>query len=311
MRIDGASAEEHAGIPGAGRNGLAEAIARWTRGVALCETAIPGLSLHRWDAPTEPTSYLLGPSICLIGQGRKRVLLGDEVHVYDAHGFLLTSVDLPLTAQIVEASVERPYLGLTLALDLRTVARLILEHPAPISRTPEDRLGLAVGRVSPPLLGAFLRLLDLLAQPQDIPALSPLILQEICYRLLVGEQGARLRRIVSAESHAYRVARAIDWIKDNFRESFRIEDLAALAGLSASAFHVHFRAMTAMSPLQFQKKMRLSEARRLMFAEHADASTAAFAVGYESPSQFSREYARLFGTPPRRDIRSLSGIPAD
>ncbi|HYA71940.1 MAG TPA: AraC family transcriptional regulator, partial [Roseiarcus sp.] len=177
-------------------------------------------------------------------------------------------------------------------------------------RAPRDCLGIAVSKVSPPLRDAFLRLLGLLAHPQDIPALAPLIKQEIFYRLLTGEQGPRLRQSISAESHGYQIARTIDWLKDNYRKPFKVEDLAAKAGLSASAFHNRFRAVTAMSPLQFQKRMRLSEARRLMFTQHMDASTAAFEVGYESPSQFSREYRRLFGGPPLRDIRGLNQVSA-
>lgn len=271
---------------------------------------LPGLSLHRWEEPTEPTSYMLAPSICLIGQGRKRVLLGGDAYVYDAHSFLITSLDLPVTAQIIEASPGKPYLGLTLELDLRAIAQLMLNHAAPVACSPQDRLGIAIGTLSPPLLDAFERLLALLAQPQDIPALAPLIKQEIFYRLLTGDQGPRLRQIVSIESHGHQIARAIDWLKGNFRKPVKVEDLAAQAGLSVSAFHNHFRAMTAMSPLQFQKKMRLSEARRLMFAENMDAGTAAFAVGYESPSQFSREYSRLFGAPPLRDIKNLSQVSA-
>ena len=176
----------------------------------------------------------------------------------------------------------------------------------PASRAPRERLGVAVSEVSLSLLDAFQRPLDLLEHSQGAVALAPLVKQEIFYRLLVGEQGPRLRQITSAENHSYQIARAIDWLKDHFKQSFKIEDLAAQAGLSTSAFHNHFRAMTAMSPLQFQKRIRLNEARRLMFTEHVDASTAAYDVGYESPSQFSREYRRLFGAPPMRDVRKLS-----
>lgn len=288
--------------------GLASAIAQWTTEKNSLAPLIPGLSLHRWDAPTDPTSYMLAPSICLIGQGSKRVFLGAGAYMYDEHRFLVTSLDLPLTAQIVEASSEKPYLGLTLELDLRVLAQLMLDHPAAAPRSPQDRLGIAIGDLSSPLRDAFERLLDLLSHPDDISALAPLIKQEIFYRLLTGEQGPRLRQIVSIENHGHQIARAIGWLKDNFRQPFKVEDLAASTGLSVSAFHAHFRTMTAMSPLQFQKKMRLSEARRLMFAENMDAGTAAFAVGYESPSQFSREYSRLFGAPPLRDIKNLSQV---
>ena len=281
-------------------------IAQWTEGKNRFDTSIRGLSLHRWDTPTEPTSYMLAPSICLIGQGRKRLFLGEDSYIYDANKFLITSVELPVTAQILEASREKPYLGLTMELDLRLIAQLILDHDMPSARSPKDRLGISVGEVSAPLLDAFIRLLDLLEHPSDIPALAPLVQQEIFYRLLMGEQGPRLRQITSAGNHGYQIARAIDWLKENFSKPIKVEELAGKVGLSVSAFHNHFRAMTALSPLQFQKKMRLNEARRLMLAEHLDASRAAFEVGYESPSQFSREYSRLFGSPPMKDIKNLA-----
>ncbi len=290
---------------GNGELTLADTIAQWTTGKNSLDTSIKGLSLHRWETPTEPTSYMLPPSICLIGQGRKRLFLGDETYVYDAHRFLITSVDLPVVAQIIEASSERPYLGLTMELDLRMIAQLMLDSDMPSSRPSRDRLGIAISEVSLPLLDAFNRMLALLEHPDDIPALAPLIQQEIFYRLLMGEQGSRLRQIASAENHGYQIARSIEWLKSNFDKQIKIEELADKAGLSISAFHNHFRSTTAMSPLQYQKRMRLNEARRLMLTQHIDASRAAYEVGYESPSQFSREYTRLFGTPPMRDIKKL------
>lgn len=269
------------------------------------DSPIRGLDLHRWEAPTEPTSYMLAPSICLIGQGKKRLVLGDEVYDYDAHQFLITSVDLPVVAHITEASRDTPYLGLTMELDLRVLAQLMLDRDMPSDRSSKERLGIAVGEVSPPLLDAFNRLLDLLEHPDDIPALAPLIQREILYRLLKGDQGPRLRQIVTVGNHGYHISRAIDWLKGNFDKPVKVEEMASKAGLSLSAFHNHFRAITAMSPLQYQKRMRLNEARRLMLTEHLDASRAAFQVGYESPSQFSREYSRQFGAPPARDIKNL------
>ncbi len=283
---------------------LADQIARWTAGKNRFDGPIPGLALHRWETPTEPTSYLLPPSLCLIGQGRKRLFLGEDAYVYDAHRFLLTAVDLPVVTQIIEASSNQPYLGLTLELDLRMVAQVMLGREVALAR-PTDCLGVAVSPVSPRLLDAFQRLIDLLEHPQDIAVLAPLVQQEIVYHLLMGEQGPRLRQITSIGNHSYRIARAIDWLKDHFNQRLRIEDLANQAGLSTSAFHNHFRAVTAMSPLQFQKKMRLNEARRLMLTEHMEAATAAYEVGYDSPSQFSREYSRQFGVPPMRDIKNL------
>ena len=286
-------------------DGLAERIARWSGDRNRLDTPIQGLTLHRWETPTEPTSYMLAPSICLIGQGRKRLFLGEDSYVYDAHRFLITSVDLPVVTQIIEADRQKPYLGLTMELDLRVIAQLMLDNNIASSHLPRDRLGIAVSEVSRPLLDAFNRLLDLLGHPNDIPALAPLIKQEIFYRLMTGEQGPRLRQITAIGNHGYKIARAIDWLKGNFSKPVKVEELARKSGLSVSAFHNHFRSMTAMSPLQFQKRMRLNEARRLMLTEHIDASRAAYEVGYESPSQFSREYSRLFGAPPMRDIKNL------
>jgi AraC-like DNA-binding protein len=300
-----ANAEVRVGGSDSGQLSLAERIARWTAGKEILETRIPGLNLHRWETPTEPVSYMLPPSICLIGQGRKRLFLGEETYVYDTHRFLITSVDLPVVTQVIEASHDKPYLGLTMELDLRAIAQLMVSSDIPATRPPKGSLGIAVSTLSTPLLDAFKRLIDLLDQPDDIPTLAPLVQQEIFYRLLVGEQGSRLRQITSAGNHGYQIARAIDWLKANFSKPIKVEELANKAGLSLSAFHNHFRSTTAMSPLQYQKRMRLNEARRLMLTEHVDASKAAFEVGYESPSQFSREYSRLFGAPPMRDINNL------
>ena len=273
---------------------------------ARIDTDVPGLSLHRWTEPTDPTSYMLAPSICLIGQGRKRLFLGEETFIYDAEHFLITSVELPVVTQIIEASPEKPYLGLTMELDLRLISQLMIDNQITPDKKQTDRCGIGVSRVPGNLNDAFCRLLSLASQPEDIVPLAPLIQQEIFYRLLKSDQGPRLRAITSNANHGYQIARTIEWMKENFSKPVKVEDLANNSGMSVSAFHNHFRSMTAMSPLQFQKKMRLNEARRLMLAEHLDASKAAFEVGYESPSQFSREYSRLFGAPPMKDIRQLS-----
>ncbi|MBB1087296.1 AraC family transcriptional regulator [Lysobacter sp. SG-8] len=289
---------------------LGDRIARWTRDLNRLDTSIPGLVFHRWDTPTEPTSYMLAPSICLIGQGRKRLLLGEGTYVYDAEHFLITAVDLPVVSQILEASRDMPYVGLTLELDLELIARLMVSGDMPARRTPGHPLGIAVSKVPSALLDAFNRLIDLMDAPGDIPMLAPLVKQEIFYRLLTGEQGELLRRIGTVGNHGYQVSRSIDWLKSNYSKPVRVEDLASRAGLSVSAFHAHFRAITALSPLQFQKRIRLNEARRLMLTERIDAADAAFKVGYESPSQFSREYSRHFGAPPMRDIKKLGEMPA-
>lgn len=284
---------------------LADRIARWAAQEQRFDSPIPGLILHRWTVPTAPTSYLLPASICLIGQGRKRLFLGEESYIYDAHRFLVTSVDLPVVSQVLEASDASPYLGLTLELDFRAIAQLILDRGMSPDEPSKELLGVAVSDVTPRLLDAFNRLIDLLDSPEDIPVLAPLIKQEIFYRLLQSEQGPRLRQITSVGHHGYRISRAIEWLKSNFSRPMKVQELASKAGLSLSAFHHHFRAVTSMSPLQYQKRMRLNEARRMMLTERIDVSSAAFNVGYESPSQFSREYSRQFGASPTRDIKQL------
>jgi len=289
---------------------LKNSIARWTEQGELFTTAVPGLSLFRRSEPTEPMTGMYEPSICMVAQGAKRVVLGDDTYVYDAGHYLITSVHLPTVVQVVEASRERPYLGLKLTLDQREIAQLMADSNLPPPRTQQSSRGMATGQVTLPLVTAVQRLIDLLDAEQDIPILGPVIQKEIIYRLLVGDQGARLRQIAAAGSQSHQIARAIEWLKGNFNQPLRIDDLAAQARMSSSTFHHHFRSMTALSPLQFQKQLRLQEARRLMLAERLDAATAAFQVGYESPSQFSREYNRLFGAPPLRDITKLRQMSA-
>jgi len=292
------------------REDLGRRIARLTEDGEKHDTTIPRLSLFRRNEPTGPISSMYEPSICLVTQGAKRVLLGEDTYVYDARNFLITSVHLPTVVQIIEASPEKPYLGLRLKLDMREVSQLMVDSNLPPPRAQQSGRGMATGEVTLPLLFAFQRLLDLLDDEKDIPILAPLINREIIYRLLVGDQGARLRQIASMGSHGNQIAQAVDLLKGNFTRPLRIDDLAQQVNMSTSTLHHHFRALTAMSPLQYQKWLRLNEARRLMLTENQDASTAAFQVGYESPSQFSREYGRLFGTPPLRDITHMKMIPA-
>ncbi len=289
---------------------LRKSIARWTEGGEFHATAIPGLSLFRRDQPAGPISGIYEPSICLAVQGAKRVLLGDDTYIYDSSHYLITSVHLPTIVQIIEATPEIPYLGLRLKFDQRVISQLIMESTLPQPRAQQSGRGMATGEVTAPLINAFLRLTNLLAEEQDIPILAPIIHREIIYRLLVGNQGERLRQIASAGSQSHQISRAIDWLKNNFSQPLIINDLAAHVSMSSSTFHHHFRSMTALSPLQFQKQLRLQEARRLMLAEHLDAANAAFQVGYESPSQFNREYNRHFGAPPLRDITKLRHMTA-
>ncbi|OEA17184.1 AraC family transcriptional regulator [Vibrio parahaemolyticus] len=284
---------------------LAKLIDRWTANANQYDTPISGLRFSRWTTPTPPTSYTHNPSICLIAQGRKRVLLGEESFIYDANHFLISSVDLPIIANIIEASEEQPYLGLIVELDLTEISQLIIDSELAFTQSKEAQKGIAVGELSESLLGAFVRLAELLDEGQNIKILAPIIKREIFYRLLMSEQGTRLHQIVTAGSHSHQIAKAIDWLKNNFVKPLSVGDLASYTGMSKSSFYTHFRSMTSMTPLQFQKKLRLSEARRLMLTENLDAMAATFKVGYESPSQFSREYSRLFGAPPSKDIKSL------
>lgn len=287
---------------------LGRSIARWTDKEYKLTTAIPGLFFFRHDEPTEPMTGMYEPSICMVAQGAKRVKLGEDTYVYDGHHYLITSVHLPTVVQVTEASKEKPYLGLSLKLDLKEISQLMADSNLP-PRTQQSSRGMATGEVTPALVSAVNRLINLLDDEKDIPILAPVIQKEIIYRLLTGDQGERLRQIATAGSQSQQIARAIGWLKSNFSKSVSIDDLAAQASMSSSTFHHHFRSMTALSPLQYQKQLRLQEARRLMLAERMDAANAAFQVGYESPSQFSREYNRLFGAPPLRDITKLRQMP--
>lgn len=286
---------------------LGSLIEKWTRTSNQCgnDTGIPGLRLSRWEAPTPPTSYTHNASICLIAQGKKQVLLGGDSFIYDANHFLISSVNLPITANIMEASKEKPYLGLILELNLQEISQLIVDSDYSGTQNKEAQKGIAVGTLSQPLLDAFVRLLSLMDEPESIKVLAPVIKREIFYRLLMSEQGSRLNQIVTDGSHSHQISKAIEWLKNNFVKPLSVGELAAYSGMSKSAFYTHFRSMTSMTPLQFQKKLRLSEARRLMLTENLDAMATTFKVGYESPSQFSREYSRLFGSPPSKDIKAL------
>jgi AraC-like DNA-binding protein len=290
---------------------LAPIIERHTRGQAPdCVTAIPNLGLWRREQPARPVTCLLEPSVVLVAQGAKRLLVGGEGFDYGIDRFLVTSLDLPANSEVVEASADVPCVGLVFKLDTRVLAELVTQGGLAQGRVLGADRRVGVEEVTVPVLEPFVRLVRLLDEPDAIPTLAPLIQREIHYRLLVGDRSGRLWQIASIGSQSHRIARAIDWLKLNYAQPLSIEDLAARVRMSASSLHHHFRQLTAMSPLQYQKWLRLNEARRLMLNEGADAAAAAFAVGYESPSQFSREYSRLFGAPPRRDVDGLRPRPA-
>jgi AraC-like DNA-binding protein len=283
---------------------LASAVERRAAADGGYETAVPALKLSRFSSPSDLVALVYEPSLCLVAQGAKEVLLADETYRLDPAHFLLVSVDLPVAARVVEASPGRPYLAVRISLDPAAVGELLADGMSVPPLGPPTR-ALAVTPVEVPLLEAVARLVALLDAPQDIVPLSPLVLREITYRVLAGPQGARLRQIAASGAPAQRIAKAIRWLKDHFADPLRVESLAKHARMSPSAFHLHFKGVTAMSPLQYQKRLRLQEARRLMLGDGLDAAEAAFRVGYESPSQFSREYRRLFGAPPRQDVAAL------
>lgn len=287
---------------------LADRIARLTPGDGLHPTAIEPLTLIRMSEPTQPCAAVYEPCLCVVVQGRKQARLGDEIYIYDALNYLVVSVTLPVVGEILTASSAQPYLCLKIGLDLRMLGELVLQSP-PTPPRPVDR-ALFVARTELPLLDALLRLLRLLDTPDEIDVIAPLILREISFRALGGDLGYRLRDLVVADGGGHRVGRAIDLIKTRYAEPLSIEELAGAAHLSVSALHHRFKAATSLSPLQFQKTLRLHEARRLMLSEGLEAAAAAHRVGYESASQFSREYRRLFGAPPRREIVALraSGV---
>jgi len=268
-------------------------------------TAIRELTLYRFSNPTEPAHILQQPAVYVVVQGRKQVTVGDETYVYDPSQYLAVSLELPAVGRVIVASPEKPYLCLTLNVDARELAALIVETGLPASRDDHDGRALYVSPLESPLLEGLLRLVRLLDAPQDIPVLAPLILRELHYRLLQGEQHGRLAEMAIGDGRLRRVARAITWIKGHFAEPMRIEALAKLVNLSPSALHSHFKAVAAMSPIQYQKRLRLQEARRRLLSGATSAEAVADDVGYASASQFSREYVRLFGQPPRRDAERV------
>jgi AraC-like DNA-binding protein len=259
--------------------------------------------MHVSGAPTGSMPGMYEPMICIVLQGAKQVMIGDRVLDYGAGDQLIASIELPVTGCVVKASADKPYIVVSMTLNQDAVTTLLSDMPP---RAEEQTLGFAVGAVPPRLLDGWARLLGLFETPEDVPVLAPMLEREILYRILQGPQGGLLRQAAMADSRLSQVRAAIGWIRTHFDKSLRVEALADIAGMSLASFHRHFKAATAMSPLQYQKSLRLHQARRLLIAS-ADASRAAYSVGYESASQFSREYARMFGCPPARDAERMRG----
>ncbi|MBQ4795084.1 helix-turn-helix domain-containing protein [Pectobacterium versatile] len=285
--------------------GFVQTIDQHSKGTGDFATSINGLTFFRRDEPAHPVMCMIEPSVVIVARGAKHVWIGGTPYRYDTSHFLITSLDLPANSEVVEASREASCLGMTMKLDLRIIAELIAQGVLPPRRDRGVSSSVGIGTASSSILKSFSRMLELLDEPEAIPVLAPLFQREIHYRLLLSDQATKLRQIASVDSQGHRIARAIDWLKLHYADPIRVDELAARVQMSTPTFNQHFRQLTAMSPLQYLKWLRLNEARRLMLNEHLDVSTASYKVGYESPSQFSREYSRFFGVPPKKDIASL------
>lgn len=292
---------------------MAALVSRWAQQSGVTQTAIKGIDLYRSDDLTPCNSTVYEPSLVFILQGTKTVRLGDHEIVYGPMSYLASSVHLPVQGQVVEACMDRPYLGVKITVDPQEVTDLVLElgdkvaSYDPDSPCPEVGCGLCMSHMDAAMQGALFRLLSLLDTPEDIRILAPLARREIIYRALIGEMGPRMRKFVAADSQANRISRVISTLRERYTEPLRVKELAETVNMSESALFHSFKQVTRMSPLQFQKKLRLYEARRLMLAEGLEAATASYRVGYESPSHFSREYSRMFGAPPKADVAKLRG----
>lgn len=284
---------------------LAALIDKYSGADGIHPTAIAGLRCLKMSAPSMKTPAVYSPSVCVVVQGRKRVLLESEIWKYAPSQYLAVSVDLPLLGQVTEASADRPYLCLQIDLDPREISELVAHAGDEAWPQGSTSRGLFVGALDEPMIEAVARLARLLDTPKDIPVLAPLMMREFHYRMLRGSHGAAVAQIAVTGSNTQKIAQAIHRMKADLTRSVSVEELAAIVHMSPSSFHQHFKAVTAMSPLQYLKRLRLTEARQIMLSEPVDAASTAYRVGYESASQFSREYARMFGAPPIRDIRGL------
>ncbi|MFP7732245.1 AraC family transcriptional regulator N-terminal domain-containing protein [Priestia aryabhattai] len=284
---------------------LAKLIERLSKQDGVHSTTIPSLFLIRESIITEPISRVNEPSFCMILQGEKEVLVGEERFLYGPGHYIVASVDLPVTGQVIKASAVSPYLAIKFEFTSSQILEVLNGTGIKTGQGKSSKRAMYISKVEPSLLDAVVRLASLLDTPKHIPVLAPLLKKEILYWILQGPHGEALEQMAIEGSNASRIREVIDHIINNYEESFRIEELAEIANMSVSSLHRHFKEVTAMSPIQFQKQLRLQEARRLLLAESTDIAYVAFKVGYESQSQFSREYSRMFGLPPRVDISRM------
>ncbi len=286
-------------------NLLKEKLLRWMPGPGRYPTAIQGLEIFRRDEVTKAQSCIYQPMVAVLVQGCKRSIIGSEEYRYGKNQCLVVGVDLPSANYVTVASPEQPLLGILINLDKYLITQLAAEISPSLRSGNDSHKGMAVAEVDPDVLDAFLRLVELLEKPEQIPVLAPMIAREIHYRLLIGPQGERLRMVNTLGTQSNHIAKSITWLKDNYKEPLQVDELARKVNMATSTFHRHFRQITTLSPLQFQKRLRLFEAQRLMLVENEDAAVAGLAVGYESSTQFNREYKRLFGEPPHRHVSQL------
>ena len=294
----------------ANREELAERIARAMHADGTIEP-LRGLHLNRSSFPKEPVHSVYVPAFCVIAQGSKEVFLGGERYQYDPYHYLLVTADLPIVGHVLDASPARPYLSLRLELDPALISAVMVEAAQPDEQRHTGVRAIDVSALDAGLLDAVVRLVRLLDAPGEAPFLAPLIMREIVYRLLMGEQGDRLHQIATPGDHTDRIVKAIKRLRTELDQPTRMDEIARDLGMSVSGFHHHFKAITAMSPLQYQKRLRLQEARRLMLGESLDAASAAYRVGYYDASHFNREYKSLFGLPPMRDVERLRAVAGE
>ena len=284
------------------RNSLIDTVNRRAKNDGLLSTAIPNLQLFKTSVPNEPIPSVINCSLCLLLQGEKQIALHDNVIGYTSSEYLIVSVDLPIVGKVIRASVDKPYLAIKIDIDNQILSDLLLKLNFASPQKSDSSLGLQIAKIDNSLAESVVRYVKMLDKPEDIPILSDQLLREITYRVLQSDYGHFLSRVACRDVNLNRISKSIQTLKSSIDKPISVEELAQMSGMSVSSFHAHFKKITAMSPLQYQKKLRLIEARNLMLSEHVDATSAAYKVGYESPSQFYRDYARMFGDSPKRDI---------